>query len=97
MRNPRPRDHHPLPPTRPAGYVTVRRAMEILQCSEPTIRRLIYRRRVGVINWRYRVLIREKDLHQWSRVRRYRPRQLAVHARRLTPFPQSATGEVTPA
>lgn len=69
-------DYRTYPAGRPEGYVTVRRAMEIAQCSEPTMRRWIQKRRVSVIRWRDRTLICEKDLRNWSRVRRYRPRKV---------------------
>ena len=68
------REYYANPRGRPPGYVTVRRAMEIAQCSEPTIRRLMAKGRVRLVRWRYRTLLSEKDLQAWSRVRRYRRR-----------------------
>ena len=82
MKRAKGRQYQKNPPGRPKGYVTVARAMEIAQCSEPTMRRWIHKGRVAVVRWRHRTLICEKDLLDWSRVRRWRPRKLAVHARR---------------
>ena len=69
---------------RPRDYITVARAAELAQCSETSIWRLIWKRRVGVIRWRHRVLLSEKDLREWSRVRRYRRRP---HPRSVAPPP----------
>jgi excisionase family DNA binding protein len=57
----------------PRGFITVRRAMEIGQCSEPTVRRLIRRRTIGVIRVRHRVLLREAELRLWLKPRPYTP------------------------
>jgi hypothetical protein len=78
------REYYANPRGKPPGYVTVRRAMEIAQCSEPTIRRLMAKGRVRLVRWRYRTLLSEKDLQAWSRVRRYRRRP---HRRSAVPPP----------
>jgi hypothetical protein len=74
------REYYANPRGKPPGYVTVRRAMEIAQCSEATIRRLMAKGRVRLVRWRYRTLLSEKDLQAWSRVRRYRRRTRAPAA-----------------
>jgi hypothetical protein len=74
------REYYVNPRGKPQGYITVRRAMDIAKCSEPTIRRLIGKGRVKVVRWRDRVLILEKDLAEWSRIRTYRRRKLKALA-----------------
>jgi excisionase family DNA binding protein len=61
------------PRGKPAGYVTVRRAIALAQCSEPTIRRLIRRRGVQVVRWRHRVLLKEADVRAWLKAKPYQP------------------------
>lgn len=60
-----------IPRMKPKEYMTVREAMRVLGCHEVTIRRWIQRGLLKVVRWRDRVLIREKDLLAWNRVRRY--------------------------
>lgn len=61
------------PRGKPAGFVTVRRATAIAQCSEATIRRLVRRKGVEVVRWRSRVLVREADLRAWLKAKPYVP------------------------
>lgn len=74
MKKPSTRSSHVNPQPKPPGYLTVRQATRLAECSAMTIWRLIQRRRVRVIRWRSRVLLSEADLCEWSRVRRYRRR-----------------------
>ena len=95
------REYYANPRGKPSGYITVARAMEIAQCSEPTIRRLIMKGRVRCARWRYRSLLSEKDLQAWSRVRRYRRKKavpvVTVPAAAGTEAPQALTAmEVQP-
>jgi hypothetical protein len=92
----KPQDYRTNPRGRPEGYVTLRRAAEICQCSQTTISRLVAKRRLHVIRWRYRTLVREKDLREWSRPRRYLPMKLAVHAQRLAAREENAANPTQP-
>jgi len=66
------------PAETPRGYLTVRRAMEIANCSESTVWRLIRNRQVGVQRVRSRVVIREADLRIWLKPRTYLPERGAA-------------------
>jgi hypothetical protein len=74
------------PRGKPAGFVTVRRATDIAQCSEATIRRLVRRNGVAVVRWRSRVLVRERDLRTWLKAKPYEPaKQGPVYAKAKPP------------
>lgn len=67
----------PPPPGCPPGFITIRQAMKIAKCSESTIWRLVYTRRVGSARVRRRVLLRRADLHLWLKPRTYTPEPTA--------------------
>lgn len=72
MRKPRNKQHRRGALKTPPGFLTVRQAMEVLACSEATVRRLIRDRKVRLVRWRYRVLLAEKDLRRLLKTRPYR-------------------------
>jgi excisionase family DNA binding protein len=94
------RAYYANPRGKPPGYLTIRQAMDVAQCSQPTIRRLIRKDRVRVVRWRYRILLNEADLKAWSRVRRYRLKRavpaVSVPATAGTEAPQALTAEEKP-
>jgi len=57
----------------PPGLLTVREAMNLAQCNQVTIRRLIRRRKLGALRWKHLVMVKEAGLRRWLRARRYRP------------------------